>query len=113
MTIPISEFVWLLILASVTAAVVRWIRVPYTVALVLVGLVVSAFGLLQEVRLTSDINPLVFLPPLLFEAALKIDVRDDTRSLLGQPNSDRLSNSQSGARHTGNRASESSGPHGI
>jgi CPA1 family monovalent cation:H+ antiporter len=51
------------------------------VALVLVGLVVSAFGLLQEVRLTSDIILLVFLPPLLFEAALELDVRGIGRAM--------------------------------
>lgn len=81
MTIPITEFVWLLILASVTAAAVRWIQIPYTVALVLVGIVVSAFGLLQNVRLTSDAILLVFLPPLLFQAALELDIQRLGRAL--------------------------------
>jgi len=61
---PIVGLVWLLVLASVTTAVARWIRMPYTVALVLVGLGASALGVLSDVRPTSDIILLVFLPHL-------------------------------------------------
>src|SRR5947209_1130939 len=46
-TLPVAEFVWLLLLASITTIVARWIPVPHTVALVLVGLLVSAAGLLR------------------------------------------------------------------
>ena len=81
MTIPIAEAVGLLIIASVTAAAVEWVRIPYTVALVLVGLAVSALGLLQHVRLTSDVILLVLLPPLLFQAALELDVRSIGRAM--------------------------------
>jgi CPA1 family monovalent cation:H+ antiporter len=80
-SLPVAEYVWLLILASVTAAVVRWIRIPYTVALVLVGLAVSGAGLLENVKPTADVILLVFLPPLLFQAALDLDVRDFGRAL--------------------------------
>ncbi len=75
MKTQLVEFVWVLILASITAAAVRRIRIPYTVALVLVGLLVSAFGLLHDVRITSELILLVFLPPLLFQAALELDIR--------------------------------------
>lgn len=81
MNIPLTELVWLLILASVTAAVTRWVRIPYTVALVLVGLAAGAFGLLQGFHITSQLILLVFLPPLLFQAALELDIRGIGRAL--------------------------------
>lgn len=73
-TLPVAQFVWLLLLASITTIVVRWLPVPHTVALVLVGLLVSAAGLLSGVHPTADVILLVFLPPLLFQAALEVDV---------------------------------------
>jgi hypothetical protein len=72
-TLPVAEFVWLLLLASVTTVAVSWIPIPHTVALVLVGLVVSGAGLLSGVHPTGDVILLVFLPPLLFQAALEVD----------------------------------------
>ncbi len=79
--LPISGFVWLVLLASVTTAVARKFGVPYTVALVLVGVLVSGLGLLTEIHLTSDIILLVFLPPLLFEAGLQTDIKAFGRTL--------------------------------
>ncbi|HHB90873.1 MAG TPA: Na+/H+ antiporter [Anaerolineae bacterium] len=65
-------FVELLLLVFVVAMVVHRIRVPYTVALVLVGLALS-FQQAIQVELTPEIILLLFLPPLVFEAALHID----------------------------------------
>jgi CPA1 family monovalent cation:H+ antiporter len=73
-TLPIVEFVWLLLLASITVVAVRWIPIPDTVGLVLVGLLVSGAGLLSSVQPTGEVILLVFLPPLLFQAALEVDV---------------------------------------
>lgn len=80
-TLPVAGFVWLLLLASITTVVVRWIPVPHTVALVLVGLLVSSVGLLSGVHPTADVILLVFLPPLLFQAALDVDVHGLGRAL--------------------------------
>ena len=80
-SLPIAEFVWLLLLASITTVVVRWVPVPRTVALVLVGLVVSAAGLLSGVHPTAAVIVLVFLPPLLFQAALEVYVHALGRAL--------------------------------
>jgi CPA1 family monovalent cation:H+ antiporter len=80
-TLPVADFVWLLLLASITAVLVRWIPVPQTVALVLVGLLVSAAGLLSGVHPTGEVILLVFLPPLLFQAALEVDVHVLGRAL--------------------------------
>ena len=65
-------FVELLLLVFVVAMVVHRIKLPYTVALVLVGLALS-FQNVIYFELTPDIILMLFLPPLVFEAALHID----------------------------------------
>jgi CPA1 family monovalent cation:H+ antiporter len=53
----------------------RWVRVPYTLALVLVGLLISPLHFLPVVHVSPELILLIFLPALLFEAAwnLKLD----------------------------------------
>jgi len=63
-----------LIVASVVAVVTRYIRIPYTVALVLAGLAL-AFREDLRIELTPDLVLALFAPPLLFEAALHIEMR--------------------------------------
>ena len=65
-------FVELLLLVFVVAMVVHRIKLPYTVALVLVGLALS-FQDVIHFELTPEIILMLFLPPLVFEAALHID----------------------------------------
>ena len=64
----------LLLLVSVVAVLARRIRVPYTVVLVLVGLLLS-FQDVLHFELTPEIILLIILPPLIFEAALHIEVK--------------------------------------
>lgn len=64
----------LLIVAIVVAIIVKYIRLPYTIALVLAGVIV---GLLPDVP-AFPIDPslwlLLFLPPLLFEGTINMDL---------------------------------------
>jgi CPA1 family monovalent cation:H+ antiporter len=64
----------LLLVAILVAIVVKYIRLPYTIALVLAGVGV---GLLPEVP-ASPVGPhlwlLLFLPPLLFEGTINMDL---------------------------------------
>lgn len=69
------SFFWLLLLASIVAMLGRFIKIPYTIALVLTGLMVGYFGLLPGVHLEPEILFAVFLPPLLFEAGINIHIR--------------------------------------
>ncbi|MEM0951885.1 MAG: Na+/H+ antiporter [Cyanobacteria bacterium P01_H01_bin.74] len=55
--------------ASVVGVIVRWIKIPYTVALVLVGLVLGFFNLVTPIELTEELVLFIFLPALLFEAS--------------------------------------------
>ena len=63
----------LLLLVSVVAMFARLVRIPYTVVLVLVGLLLS-FSDPFHLELTPEIILLIILPPLVFEAA---DAGDD------------------------------------
>lgn len=65
----------MLFLASGVAIVTKWVRLPYSIALVIVGLVVGVSHAVPVVTMTPDLIMLVFLPVLLFEAAwhLKFD----------------------------------------
>ncbi len=65
-------FVELLLLVFVVAMAVHRIKLPYTVALVVVGLGLS-FQNVIHFELTPEIILMLFLPPLVFEAALHID----------------------------------------
>lgn len=65
----------LLVIATAVALFTkRVVRVPYTVALVLVGLAVGFSHLFHPVGLSTDVILLVFLPPLLFEGTLAMDL---------------------------------------
>src|SRR5690242_14122144 len=81
---PAIEFVmWLLIAASIIAVLAARLRIPYTVALVLGGLVLDVVHLpmLETLighkpdRLMPGVTLVVFLPPLLFEGSLKLQIR--------------------------------------
>ncbi len=63
-----------LLIVSFVGVVVRRFRIPSTVLLVLVGIALS-FRTSQPIELTSDIILFFFLPPLLFEAAFHLDLR--------------------------------------
>ncbi len=65
----ITIFILLLLIASGVAMAAKWVRVPYTLLLVIVGLVISPMHFLPVVHVSPDLILLIFLPALLFEAA--------------------------------------------
>jgi monovalent cation:H+ antiporter, CPA1 family len=84
-TSGVEFLIWLLIAASSIAILTKYLRIPYTVALVLGGLLLSLLRLpflspLQPTMrpnwLTPDVILILFLPALVFEGSVKIDVRD-------------------------------------
>lgn len=64
--------VLLVVIATLVAIAVRRVRLPYTVSLVLVGLLISIRRPLA-VELTPELIMAIFVPPLLFEAAFHLD----------------------------------------
>ncbi len=79
----VEFLIWLLIAASIIAVVAARLRVPYTVALVVGGLVLGSIHLpiidiLDSNKpdwLTPGITLVIFLPALLFEGSLKLQFR--------------------------------------
>jgi CPA1 family monovalent cation:H+ antiporter len=78
----IAIFVALITLAAIVGLVVRGLAIPYTVALVLLGLAGTFFLPRDLIVVTPELVLLVLLPGLVFEAALKIEFAD-LRSSLG------------------------------
>ena len=71
----------LLLIVSLVAIAVQRVRVPYTVALVIVGLLIT-FQSPLEIELTPELILSLFVPPLIFEAAFHIDFHHLRRNLL-------------------------------
>jgi CPA1 family monovalent cation:H+ antiporter len=70
-TVSVEEtIIALLVLAAVVSVVTKFLRLPYTVTLVLAGLVVGLTGVLKDLQFSADLVFFVFLPVILFEAAL-------------------------------------------
>jgi monovalent cation:H+ antiporter, CPA1 family len=70
----------LLLVASLVAIVVRRLRVPYTVALVVVGLLLTNLSPLN-LELTPELILGLFVPPLIFEAAFHLNFTELRRNL--------------------------------
>jgi CPA1 family monovalent cation:H+ antiporter len=74
----------LLLVVSIVAIAVRWIRLPYTVALVLVGLALT-FQQRLDIEVTPELILTLFVPPLIFEAAFHLEfheLRDNLVAIL-------------------------------
>ncbi|MEK7682512.1 MAG: cation:proton antiporter, partial [Chloroflexota bacterium] len=77
--LPLGLF--MLLTTSLVAIAVRRVRIPYTVALVLVGLVLSLRPPLK-VDLTPELILSILLPPLVFEAAFHLNLRELRRNVI-------------------------------
>ena len=81
--VAVEFLIWMLIAASAIAVVANRLRIPYTVALVVGGLALGSFHvpLVDDILrrepswLTPNVSLIIFLPPLLFEGSLKIQLR--------------------------------------
>ncbi len=65
----------LMLIASLVAIVIRRLQIPYTVALILVGLLLTAQTTLK-IELTPELILALFVPPLVFEAAFHLRYND-------------------------------------
>ncbi len=75
----------LLLIVSLVALAVRRLRIPYTVALVVVGLLIT-FQQPIEIELTPGLILSIFIPPLVFEAAFHLEfksLRQNWRPIVG------------------------------
>ena len=72
-----TELAWLLVGASLLGILASRIHVPYAALLVVAGLVAAESGL-SVPQLDPSLVLLIFLPPLLFDAAFRLDSRELT-----------------------------------
>jgi CPA1 family monovalent cation:H+ antiporter len=70
----------MLLVISLVAILVQRLKLPYTIALVAVGLLLSIFQPLQ-IELTPELILALFVPPLVFEAAFHLDLGELRRNL--------------------------------
>jgi CPA1 family monovalent cation:H+ antiporter len=78
----ITVFIALLLIASGVAMAAKWVRVPYTLMLVIVGLMISPMRFLPAVHISPELILLIFLPALLFEAAWNLKLHHLRENLL-------------------------------
>lgn len=69
-----SLIVLLVLVATLVAIAARRIRLPYTVALVVVGLFITVWRPV-DIVVTPELILSLFVPPLIFEAAFHLDLR--------------------------------------
>ena len=81
MTSDLSQLGFLLFVSALVAMLTRRLHLPYTVGLVLAGMALYFFHVYIKWHLTKDLIFSVFLPPLVFEAALFSHWRDFKKQL--------------------------------
>jgi CPA1 family monovalent cation:H+ antiporter len=79
----VESFALLLGVAALVALAARRVNIPYSVALVLVGLAVSIVAPNTSLTISPELVLVVLLPGLVFEAAYQLDVRELRRSFGG------------------------------
>ena len=81
MTSDLSQLGFLLFVSALVAMLTRRLHLPYTVGLVLAGMALYFSHVYIKWHLTKDLIFSVFLPPLVFEAALFIHWREFKKEL--------------------------------
>lgn len=72
MGLSIQKIELLLLVAAVVAMLARRLRVPYSIGLVVAGVCLALLPFAPAVQLTKQLIFTVFLPPLIFEAAINL-----------------------------------------
>ena len=83
MNLSLEYISTLLLIATMVAMAVRRLKVPYTVGLMLTGIVlaISPFPT-DDIEITKDLIFSIFLPPLIYEAAIYIKWQELRRDLV-------------------------------
>lgn len=79
--VRLDRFLALLLISGVVAILTRKFRVPYSIGLVCAGILLSLYPLFSNIPFTKDLIFNVFLPPLVFEAALQMRWKDLRKQL--------------------------------
>lgn len=82
MNLSIEYIATLLLIAAIVAMAARRLKIPYTIGLMLTGIVlaISPFPS-DDIEITKDLIFTIFLPPLIYEAAIYIKWQELRRDL--------------------------------
>lgn len=72
MDFNIEQIEFLLLVAAIVAMVARLLKIPYTIGLVIAGIVLAFVPFPNAIELSKELIFIIFLPALVFEAALYI-----------------------------------------
>jgi CPA1 family monovalent cation:H+ antiporter len=78
-------FLILFTIATAVALAARWLKIPYTVALVVSGLALGMTHVIETPHLTRQLLYSLILPGLLFEASFHLDLQDLWKNRLAVP----------------------------
>jgi CPA1 family monovalent cation:H+ antiporter len=82
MELGIEQVEILLLIAAIVAMAARRLRIPYTVGLVVAGIALALFPFTPNIIVTKNLIFTIFLPPLVYEAALYIRWKELHHDLL-------------------------------
>jgi CPA1 family monovalent cation:H+ antiporter len=72
MNLNIEQIEFFLLVAAIVAMVARLLKIPYTIGLVIAGIILAFVPFPTAVELSKELIFIIFLPALVFEAALYI-----------------------------------------
>jgi CPA1 family monovalent cation:H+ antiporter len=75
-SVEIEMILLMIAITSVAMGVRYFSELPYTIALIFAGIILSFFNLFPDIRLTPELIFHVLLPPLLFEAAFNLNFNE-------------------------------------
>ena len=81
MKISIEYIETLLLIAAIVAMAARRLRVPYTVGLILTGIILAITPFPSDIEITKELIFTILLPPLIYEAAIYIKWQELRRDL--------------------------------
>lgn len=73
--LELNTVITLLTISALVSFSAKWIKLPYSIALVIVGLFIGVYKILPPVAMTPELILLIFLPALLFEASWNFDLK--------------------------------------
>lgn len=80
-TIRLERILVFLLIAGIVAIITRKFRVPYSIGLVFTGVILALHPFFSDIPISKELIFNVFLPPLVFEAALQIHWRELRKDL--------------------------------
>ncbi len=80
-SIEVEIIILMMVIVSVAMSVRYFSQLPYTIALIFAGIILSFFHTFPDIHLTPDLIFHILLPPLLFEAAFNLNANESKANI--------------------------------